>query len=107
MGRVGNTDKLNLQAAGIGINERGFITVDKQLRTGQSHIWAIGDVKGGWMFTHVAGAGIEDAVYVCFIFSVLTRLADAFDFDLTTPARWQVGDKVFYWPGYSRTSIPG
>jgi pyruvate/2-oxoglutarate dehydrogenase complex dihydrolipoamide dehydrogenase (E3) component len=46
-GRVANTDKLNLQAAGIGLNERDFITVDKQLRTGQSHIWAIGDVKGG------------------------------------------------------------
>lgn len=53
-GRVGNTNKLNLQAAGIGINERGFITVDEQLRAGQPHIWAIGDVKGGQMFTHVA-----------------------------------------------------
>lgn len=53
-GRGGNTDNLNLQAAGFEANERGFIAVDEQLRTGQPHIWAIGDVKGGWMFTHVA-----------------------------------------------------
>ncbi len=55
----------------------------------------------------VSDQAIEDAIYVCFIFSVLARLADAFDFDLTTSARWQVGGKVFYWLGYSRTSIPG
>lgn len=55
----------------------------------------------------VSDQAIEDAIYVCFVFSVLARLADAFDFDLTTPARWQVGGKVFYWLGYSRTSIPG
>jgi len=55
----------------------------------------------------VSDQAIEDAIYVCFVFSVLTRLADAFDFDLTTPARWQVGGKVFYRLGYSRTSIPG
>ena len=53
-GRVGNTDNLKLQAAGLEANERGFIAVDEQLRAGQPHIWTIGDVKGGWMFTHVA-----------------------------------------------------
>ena len=55
----------------------------------------------------VSDQGIEDAIYVCFIFSVLTRLADAFDFDLTTPARWQVGGKIFYRIGYRSTSLPG
>ena len=53
-GRVGNTDHLELGAAGVDAAERGFIEVDDQLRTGQPHVWAIGDVKGGWMFTHVA-----------------------------------------------------
>lgn len=53
-GRVGNTDTLGLSEAGVSTNERGFIQVDDQLRTNQPHIWAIGDVKGGWMFTHVA-----------------------------------------------------
>lgn len=53
-GRVGNTDSLNLQAAGIGVTKQGFVEVDAQLCTAQPHIWAIGDVKGGRMFTHVA-----------------------------------------------------
>jgi pyruvate/2-oxoglutarate dehydrogenase complex dihydrolipoamide dehydrogenase (E3) component len=53
-GRVGNTDELDLAAAGLSTDDRGFLSVDEQLRTEQSHIWAIGDVKGGWMFTHVA-----------------------------------------------------
>jgi pyruvate/2-oxoglutarate dehydrogenase complex dihydrolipoamide dehydrogenase (E3) component len=53
-GRVANTEGLDLGAAGVATGERGFVTVDDQLRTSQPHIWAIGDVKGGWMFTHVA-----------------------------------------------------
>lgn len=53
-GRVANTDTLDLAAAGVSANERGFVQVDNQLHTNQPHIWAIGDVKGGWMFTHVA-----------------------------------------------------
>jgi pyruvate/2-oxoglutarate dehydrogenase complex dihydrolipoamide dehydrogenase (E3) component len=53
-GRVANTDTLDLVAAGVSANERGFVQVDNQLHTNQPHIWAIGDVKGGWMFTHVA-----------------------------------------------------
>ena len=53
-GRIGNTDRLALAAAGIEADDNGFIAVDKELRTTQPHIWAIGDVKGGWMFTHVA-----------------------------------------------------
>jgi hypothetical protein len=57
--------------------------------------------------TGVSDQAIEDAIYVCFVFSVLARLADAFDFDLTTPRCWQIGGKVSYWLGYNRTSIPG
>jgi len=53
-GRTGNTADLDTHAAGIGVNERGFIEVDDRLRCEQPHIWAIGDVKGGRMFTHVA-----------------------------------------------------
>ena len=53
-GRVGNTDRLDLSAAGIEVRDKGFVTVDEQLRTTQPHVFAIGDVKGGWMFTHVA-----------------------------------------------------
>ena len=53
-GRIGNTDDLGLDAAGVNTGARGFITVDAQLRSSQPHILAIGDVKGDWMFTHVA-----------------------------------------------------
>lgn len=53
-GRVGNTDRLELPAAGIESETKGFVSVNAQLQTSQPHIWAIGDVKGGWMFTHVA-----------------------------------------------------
>lgn len=53
-GRVGNTDTLGLSAAGIAAQQHGFVTINEQLQSSQPHIWAIGDVKGGWMFTHVA-----------------------------------------------------
>lgn len=53
-GRVGNTDDLGLSAAGVEVGKGGFLNVDEQLRTSQPHVWGIGDVKGGWMFTHVA-----------------------------------------------------
>lgn len=53
-GRVGNTDSLELAQAGIATHGKGFVEVDPQLQSSQPHIWAIGDVKGGAMFTHVA-----------------------------------------------------
>ena len=53
-GRIGNTNRLDLAAAGVVAGEREFVAVDEHLATSQPHIWAIGDVKGGLMFTHVA-----------------------------------------------------
>lgn len=53
-GRVGNTDDLGLAAAGVEVDGKGFIDVDAELATSQSNIWAVGDVTGGWMFTHTA-----------------------------------------------------
>ena len=46
VGRVGATDRLNLAAAGLKIDERGRIAVDEQFRTQVSHIFAAGDVIG-------------------------------------------------------------
>ncbi len=54
----------------------------------------------------VSDQAIEDTIYVCFVFSVLARLADAFDFELTTARRWRIGGTLFYRIGYSGTSIP-
>ncbi len=53
-GRVPNTDELNLEAAGLQTDDRGFIPVNERLETGTSGIYAFGDVKGGPAFTHIA-----------------------------------------------------
>jgi pyruvate/2-oxoglutarate dehydrogenase complex dihydrolipoamide dehydrogenase (E3) component len=53
-GRVPNVEDLDLLAAGVHYN-RGGIEVDARLRTSQKHIFAAGDVSGGYQFTHAAG----------------------------------------------------
>ncbi|WP_299606086.1 FAD-dependent oxidoreductase [uncultured Tateyamaria sp.] len=54
VGRKSNTDKLNLEAAGIETTRTG-IKVDDSLRTTNRRVHAVGDVAGGLQFTHVAG----------------------------------------------------
>jgi pyruvate/2-oxoglutarate dehydrogenase complex dihydrolipoamide dehydrogenase (E3) component len=54
VGRRPNTDDLGLEKAGIAHDERGYITVDDQLRTNVPGIWAIGDCNGRGAFTHTA-----------------------------------------------------
>jgi pyruvate/2-oxoglutarate dehydrogenase complex dihydrolipoamide dehydrogenase (E3) component len=54
VGRRPNTDDLGLDRAGIKHDDRGFITVDDQLRTNVPGIWAIGDCNGRGTFTHTA-----------------------------------------------------
>ncbi len=53
-GRKPNVDGLGLEAAGIAHDRRG-VTVDRGLRTTNRRVYAIGDVAGGFQFTHVAG----------------------------------------------------
>ncbi len=53
-GRVPNTDWLNLDAAGIQTDKRGFIQVNERLETNVPGIYALGDVKGGPAFTHIS-----------------------------------------------------
>jgi pyruvate/2-oxoglutarate dehydrogenase complex dihydrolipoamide dehydrogenase (E3) component len=54
VGRRANTDRLDLDAAGIETTRSG-IRVDASLRTTNRRVYAIGDVAGGLQFTHVAG----------------------------------------------------
>ncbi len=54
VGRKANTEKLNLEVAGIEPTRTG-IKVDDSLRTTNRKVYAIGDVAGGLQFTHVAG----------------------------------------------------
>jgi pyruvate/2-oxoglutarate dehydrogenase complex dihydrolipoamide dehydrogenase (E3) component len=53
-GRVPNTEKLNLDAAGVKTNERGFIPVNDVMQTNVPHIYAVGDVNGEAAFTHTS-----------------------------------------------------
>ena len=53
-GRVPNTDRLNLAAAGLATDKPGFIPVNNRLETSVPGIYAIGDVKGGPAFTHIS-----------------------------------------------------
>jgi len=54
VGRTPNGNGLNAGAASVDVNERGFITVDKQMRTSAGHIFAIGDIVGQPMLAHKA-----------------------------------------------------
>ena len=54
VGRVPNGRLLGAEAAGVAVNDRGFIAVDKQQRTNVAHIYAIGDVVGQPMLAHKA-----------------------------------------------------
>jgi pyruvate/2-oxoglutarate dehydrogenase complex dihydrolipoamide dehydrogenase (E3) component len=53
-GRRPNTDGLNLAAAGVNVNERGYIPVNARLETNVAGIYAIGDVNGEPAFTHIS-----------------------------------------------------
>lgn len=54
VGRVPNGKMIDAEKAGVVVDERGFIAVDKQMRTNVPHIFAIGDVIGNPMLAHKA-----------------------------------------------------
>lgn len=54
VGRRPNTDDLDLAAAGVRTDARGYILVDDQLKTNVEHIWAMGDCNGRGAFTHTS-----------------------------------------------------
>ncbi|MDG2108173.1 MAG: dihydrolipoyl dehydrogenase [Woeseiaceae bacterium] len=54
IGRAANGGTLDAEKAGIVVNQRGIIEIDKQMRTNVPHIFAIGDLAGGPMLAHKA-----------------------------------------------------
>lgn len=54
VGRVPNGKLIGAEAAGIDVDERGYLTVDKQQRTNIPHIFAVGDIVGQPMLAHKA-----------------------------------------------------
>ncbi|MCX7768773.1 MAG: dihydrolipoyl dehydrogenase [Flavobacteriales bacterium] len=65
VGRRPYTEGLNLEAAGLTTDAKGFIPVDENCRTSVPHIWAIGDVVRGPMLAHKAeeeGAAVAERI---------------------------------------------
>jgi len=54
VGRSPNGGKIGAEKAGVEVSDRGFIPVDKQMRTNVPHIFAIGDIVGQPMLAHKA-----------------------------------------------------
>ncbi|MFN6480165.1 mercuric reductase [Nostoc sp. DedQUE07] len=54
VGRAPNTESLNLAAAGVATDTRGFIQVNDRLETNIPGIWALGDINGGPQYTHIS-----------------------------------------------------
>lgn len=56
-GRIARSDGLDLAAAGVDVDERGFVVVDEAQRTSNPCIYAAGDVSGAPQYVYVAAAG--------------------------------------------------
>jgi dihydrolipoamide dehydrogenase len=65
VGRSPNGARVNASAAGVEVDEKGFIAVDHQMRTNVPHIFAIGDVVGQPMLAHKATHEGKVAAEVC------------------------------------------
>ena len=73
LGRVANVAELRLEAIDVEHDRRG-IKVDQRMRTNHKHIYAVGDVNGGFQFTHTAG--YEGGIVVSNAIFRLPRKAD-------------------------------
>jgi dihydrolipoamide dehydrogenase len=71
-GRVPNTDLLDLVKAGVAMDERGFIKVDKYLQTDVPGVWALGDIVGRYLLKH--SANLEAAHVAHNIFNAESRM---------------------------------
>jgi len=65
VGRRPNGDRIGAENAGVHVDERGFIPVDRQQRTNVEHIFAIGDIVGPPMLAHKATHEGKVAAEVC------------------------------------------
>ena len=81
IGRVPNTGNLGLEAAGVALDQRGAITVDRYSRTNVENIWAVGDVTDRVQLTPVA---IHEAM--CFVETAFKQNPTAPDHDTIATA---------------------
>ena len=81
IGRHPNGKSIGAENAGVAVDERGFIAVDKQMRTNVPHIFAIGDIVGQPMLAHKAtpeakvAAEVIERHQVAFVASVIPNVA--------------------------------
>jgi pyruvate/2-oxoglutarate dehydrogenase complex dihydrolipoamide dehydrogenase (E3) component len=73
IGRIANVQGLGLETIGVDFDRSG-IKVDDRMRTSQKHIFAAGDINGGYQFTHAAG--YEGGIVVANAVFRLPRKAD-------------------------------
>ncbi|MCG7898605.1 MAG: dihydrolipoyl dehydrogenase [Candidatus Thiodiazotropha weberae] len=95
VGRVPNGKKINAEAAGINVDERGFIPVDQHMRTNVPNIYAIGDVVGQPMLAHKATHEAKVAA------EVIAGLPSSFD-PMTIPSVAYTDPEVA-WMGLTET----
>lgn len=55
----------------------------------------------------ISDCALKEAIYVCFLFSTMDRLADAFGFDTADPNELKRGEWILRYFGYKRMSLPG
>jgi dihydrolipoamide dehydrogenase len=65
VGRTPNGNRIAAEKAGVNVDDKGFIAVDRQMRTNVEHIFAIGDVVGQPMLAHKATHEGKVAAEVC------------------------------------------
>ena len=66
LGRIPNTDTLNVKKSGIKVNKQGFIQVNDYLETSVKGIWAIGDIIGKYLLKHSANLEVDYATHNAF-----------------------------------------
>jgi dihydrolipoamide dehydrogenase len=95
VGRTPNGRKINAEAAGVNVDERGFIPVDQTMRTNVPNIYAIGDVVGQPMLAHKATHEAKVAA------EVIAGLPTSFD-PMTIPSVAYTDPEVA-WMGLTET----
>ena len=73
VGRRPNGARIGAEAAGVAVDERGFIAVDRQMRTNVPHIFAIGDIVGQPMLAHKASHEAKVAAEVASGHKIVVR----------------------------------
>lgn len=63
VGRVPNTDDLNVEAAGVETDDRGYLETNEQLETTADDVYALGDIAGNYMFKHSANLEAQYALW--------------------------------------------